>query len=849
MEEWSNYDLNPIILKNLEHLKFYTPTEIQKKVLVYTNSKVDLIVQARTGEGKTLCYGIPILNYIYNFYERAPLKQKKISPVSLILVHTRELGIQVKNHISALLKDYSLENINDKELETEEEKKERFYFNINIANVMGGFAKPKQIKILEKYNPEIIIATPGRLWEIISNEETNFLNKLYRLRFFVIDEADRMTEKGHFRELKQITEFLYTKLESIDIRKAESKNNDNYSSDEEDQEKEEKIEEEIIEKVEKTKLKTKKQDKKTANEIKILGKYKEVFNKSKLNENEIDKLLETEKLEDLEENKKIARELKKKRNINFADIETIDPMMLFANMDEEMILDEDQFAEDLNNKKNKKNKFKNGNVEDLELNEDDYDYKKKGKKLKDENREEKTEENENEDRDKEKGRFTLDTNKMSKLKSSEANYTNFDKQSKIPKHFINMRTILCSATIETIIDKDNNKNKKFPNKKNKNKNINIGEEDQQKLNLDGLIKNLKFFNKCLYVKLNNFSKPTETTEADVESDYYDSYKKNQIYNNRKTSNLLPEKLELDCFKCSSQLKDYYLYHLLKEYENKTIMVFSNSISHTKKLFNVFSLFDFKLSVLHSKMQQTQRLKNLERFIKKENTVLFCTDVGARGLDIPSVDLVIHYHIPKTTENFIHRSGRTARALKEGKSISLISEMELNLYKKIMKDIKISEFGMKTLNLIHLERYKSLFEYAKKIERDDHKEKKVHREKQWYEKTASQCDLIFDEREENMEEESDDDNKEKNVMLNKKRKLDSSHKFQNKKLYQHITSSGIKRTSFLNPEMVQKLNSMLSGDKMSNLNLTQTIFEANKDAQSFRFKEKQKKKRYQRRRKK
>ena len=274
MEEWSNYDLNPIILKNLEHLKFYTPTEIQKKVLVYTNSKVDLIVQARTGEGKTLCYGIPILNYIYNFYERAPLKQKKISPVSLILVPTRELGIQVKNHISALLKDYSLENINDKELETEEEKKERFYFNINIANVMGGFAKPKQIKILEKYNPEIIIATPGRLWEIISNEETNFLNKLYRLRFFVIDEADRMTEKGHFRELKQITEFLYTKLESIDIRKAESKNNDNYSSDEEDQEKEEKIEEEIIEKVEKTKLKTKKQDKKTANEIKILGKYK-----------------------------------------------------------------------------------------------------------------------------------------------------------------------------------------------------------------------------------------------------------------------------------------------------------------------------------------------------------------------------------------------------------------------------------------------------------------------------------------------------------------------------------------------------------------------------------------------
>ena len=365
------------------------------------------------------------------------------------------------------------------------------------------------------------------------------------------------------------------------------------------------------------------------------------------------------------------------------------------------------------------------------------------------------------------------------------------------------------------------------------------------MNLDTLIKNLKFFNKCLYVKLNKFSGIGTGVEDGNELE--NSYKEN--FKNQKTSNLLPEKLILDCYKTPSELKDYYLYHLIKENENKSIIVFTNSISHTKKLYSVFSLFDFKLSVLHSKMQQSQRLKNLERFIKGENNLLFCTDIGARGLDIPSVDVIIHYHIPKMTENFIHRSGRTARALKDGKSISLISEGELNLYKKIMKDIKISEFAMKVLNLAHLERYKSLFEYAKNIEREDHKFKKEKREKQWYQKSSDQCDLILDENEDMQNEESDEDNKfQVSKLLNKKRKLDTINKFKTKRVYQEIIGKNIKRSSFLTPEMVTKLNSFMGNEKYGDVNLTQTIFEANKDAQSFRFKEKQRKQRYKRRRK-
>jgi len=859
MEEWTQFDLNQNILNNLEHLKFFTPTEIQKKVLVYTNSKVDLIVQARTGEGKTLCYGIPILNYIYNFYERAPDKIKKISPVALILVPTRELGIQVKNHISALLKNNSIDYENEddeipelvdqdntqeidklqgikKKINKNEKinkQKEKFYFNIKIANVLGGFAKPKQIKILEKYNPEIIVATPGRLWEIISNEEANIVNKLYRLRFFVIDEADRMTEKGHFRELRQITDFIYNKLESIDLKKVESRYRDseNHPSEDEEDLENNKIEDDKLEIEEKNSedetliTKSIKKNVKQKKENKLIKKFRHTENE------------EYNKMVDEEENKKIALELKKKRNIKNAEIETIDPMMLFEDLDDEMILDdEEEFLQEKEKNKNNKKSKKFNFEQDLELNEEHSSENSQGENL---------------DKNIKNKITTLDTLKLNRLKNSESNFLKIDKKQKVPKHLISMRTILCSATIESVHEKHGKaKNKKFiKNQNSKSKLGDIDESDQQKMNLDSLIKNLKFFNKVLYVKLNRFTTPGLTENyKDLEN-----FDDNSINGNKplKTSNLLPEKLVLDCYKCSSELKDYYLYHLLKEHENRSIIVFTNSISHTKKLYNVFSMFDFKLSVLHSKMQQSQRMKNLERFISRENNILFSTDVGARGLDIPSIDIVIHYHIPKTTENFIHRSGRTARALRDGKSLSLISEMELNLYKKIIKDIKINEFAMKTLNLMHLERYKSLFEYAKSIEREEHIIKKDKREKQWFEKSANQCDLIFDDEEveNNDKYDSDEDGTGQiKKMLNKKRKLENNKKFENKKIYQNITSSGIKRTSFLTPDLVEKLNGMLNDNKMKNINLTQAIFNANKDAQSFRFREKQRKKRYMRRRK-
>ena len=180
MDKWENFYLNKSILNNLQDLEFYEPTSIQEKVLVYLKAETDLIIQARTGEGKTLCYGLPIINYLLNLYENTTETNKTVSPVALILVPTRELGIQVRNHLMQIIFDKDEKDPNKKD-------KIGTYHNIKIVNILGGFAKEKQLKILNKYSPEIIIATPGRLWEILDNNEVStFIIVDYFLKFYSV---------------------------------------------------------------------------------------------------------------------------------------------------------------------------------------------------------------------------------------------------------------------------------------------------------------------------------------------------------------------------------------------------------------------------------------------------------------------------------------------------------------------------------------------------------------------------------------------------------------------------------------------------------------------------------------
>ena len=781
---WSKFQLNNKLSSNISKI-FPTPTNIQEKTLIYANSKVDLIIQARTGEGKTLCYAIPVLNYIFNFYERAPNMNKKISPVAIILVPTHELGVQVKNHMEMVIEQ---KNKNKKE------EKKKFYYNIKIANVLGGFAKVKQLKILNKYNPEIIIATPGRLWEIIDNDEAPILENLKYLKFLIIDEADRMTQTGHFKELKNIIEHIYSRIE-IKGRKVNKDEN----------------------------------------------LMKEKLKKLGFDDGEIDKEL------DEEENKKLAKTL----NIDMDKIETIDPMKLMGDNPDFDTLDfkknnkydididnmeqdeeeENEENEDMEEIDENNDKQEIGNIEDIEENNEKIEDNEEQEENEEINEEEDIEE-EKEMTEKEKREIKKNLRNLRKdnIKEGEE-LIEYEKN-------VNLRTILCSATIDSL--KKAQKFKKSKKQNSSDKNI---LSDEQK-HFQNLIKNLKFYHKLLYIKLKN----SDNLLDDV--DDIDQEKLDKLIDVNEPS-MLPSKLEIDSYKCENTIKDYYLYFILRKNINSKIIVFTNSISHTKKLFSIFSYFnEFNCCCLHSRMMQNVRMKNLEKFTNNKSAILFCTDIGARGLDIPKVDLVIHYHIPNRTDIFVHRSGRTARANQSGKVSSLISGKELGLYRRIMIDLNYKQFSMNTLPVGQLEKIKSLFEYAKELERDNFNYLKENREKMWYQNAAKQCDMIYDDYGENREDDLDEEDKEKKKekkFLNKKRKLEAKAKFQRKKIYTKLNENNIKRTSFLSPEQIDKLNELMKDDNFKNQNITLSLFEAKKDMRSMKPRYKPKQRRYMKRR--
>ncbi|XP_067312348.1 ATP-dependent RNA helicase DDX24 [Pseudorasbora parva] len=141
--------------------------------------------------------------------------------------------------------------------------------------------------------------------------------------------------------------------------------------------------------------------------------------------------------------------------------------------------------------------------------------------------------------------------------------------------------------------------------------------------------------------------------------------------------------------CTKEDKDLFLYYFLLQYPGRS-MVFANSIDCIKRLNALLQILDCAPMPLHANMHQKQRLKNLERFAHNDSCVLLTTDVAARGLDIPNVQHVIHYQVPRTSETYVHRSGRTARATKEGLSLLLIGPDDLMNYKKICRTLDKSE---------------------------------------------------------------------------------------------------------------------------------------------------------------
>ncbi|XP_010002032.1 PREDICTED: ATP-dependent RNA helicase DDX24 [Chaetura pelagica] len=195
--------------------------------------------------------------------------------------------------------------------------------------------------------------------------------------------------------------------------------------------------------------------------------------------------------------------------------------------------------------------------------------------------------------------------------------------------------------------------------------------------------------------------------------------------------------------CNTNEKDYYLYYFLLQYPGRT-MVFANSIDCVKRLSSLLTILNCDPLPLHANMHQKQRLKNLERFAERESCVLLTTDVAARGLDIPNVQHVIHYQVPRTSELYVHRSGRTARAANEGLSLLLIGPDDLINFRKIYKTLEKSEelpfFPVETKCMNSIKERMNL---ARQIEKAEFFNSRAKQHNSWLQQAAEALEMDLD----------------------------------------------------------------------------------------------------------
>ncbi|KAI9251507.1 P-loop containing nucleoside triphosphate hydrolase protein [Phascolomyces articulosus] len=140
-------------------------------------------------------------------------------------------------------------------------------------------------------------------------------------------------------------------------------------------------------------------------------------------------------------------------------------------------------------------------------------------------------------------------------------------------------------------------------------------------------------------------------------------------------------------------KDWYLVYLLNELAGNSTIIFTRTCNDTQKIAYMLRNLGMGAVCLHGQMQQKQRLGALNHFKAGSKNILVATDVASRGLDIPSVDIVINYDAPLSSKDYIHRVGRTARAGRSGKSITFVTQYDVELIQRIEKDLgrKLDEF--------------------------------------------------------------------------------------------------------------------------------------------------------------
>jgi ATP-dependent RNA helicase DDX47/RRP3 len=126
----------------------------------------------------------------------------------------------------------------------------------------------------------------------------------------------------------------------------------------------------------------------------------------------------------------------------------------------------------------------------------------------------------------------------------------------------------------------------------------------------------------------------------------------------------------------------HLVFLLNDLAQNSIIVFTRTVHDAQRLSLLLRALGMAAIPLHGQLSQSARLGALNKFRSGGRNILVAADVASRGLDISLVDVVINFDIPQHSKDYVHRVGRTARAGRSGKSITIVTQYDVALLQRI-----------------------------------------------------------------------------------------------------------------------------------------------------------------------
>ncbi|XP_068120895.1 ATP-dependent RNA helicase DDX18 [Hyperolius riggenbachi] len=145
--------------------------------------------------------------------------------------------------------------------------------------------------------------------------------------------------------------------------------------------------------------------------------------------------------------------------------------------------------------------------------------------------------------------------------------------------------------------------------------------------------------------------------------------------------------------CPSEKRFLLLFTFLKKNRKKKMMVFFSSCMSVKFHYELLNYIDLPVMAIHGKQKQTKRTTTFFQFCNADSGILLCTDVAARGLDIPEVDWIVQYDPPDDPKEYIHRVGRTARGIDgRGHALLILRPEEIGFLRYLKQArVPLSEF--------------------------------------------------------------------------------------------------------------------------------------------------------------